>query len=60
MEERHKSKNLAERLYHLNVLPIENLRGSDAPDVVMMNIHDKSEENTISTEEDDPENTSES
>ncbi|MDF2523049.1 MAG: hypothetical protein K0R31_690 [Clostridiales bacterium] len=46
MEERNKEKNLVERLYNMNVLPIENLRGSDLPDVVMLNLHDKAEENT--------------
>lgn len=44
MEERDKDKNLAVRLYNLNVLPLENLRGSDVPDIVMINLHDKADE----------------
>ena len=52
MDQKEGNKTLTERLYNMNVLPIVNLRGSDLTDVVIMDMQDKSEENSESINED--------
>lgn len=44
MDEKPKNKTLSEKLYNMNVLPLENLRGTDITNVVLLNIQDKSDD----------------